>query len=350
MHYAPARFASQAALLPRTAPPSLDGLIAMTLVVATGAAAVDLQAAQQAPVNSTPELPAVKKTSLKTSDKVDLAVWYYAAREGSSPLATVLLLHDLGGSHETVEPLALALQEGGCAVVVPDLRGHGDSVSADLERAAGNRSPSDLLKLPDFKAMIATGGGRVRDQASLQGDIECVRNWIKEQSVSGGGASLDRLYLVGSGLGGALAAHWTFFDAAWPPLASGPQGGDVKGLVLIEPAFAAKQFQILPALASEPIKTELPIMIIAGKNCRDADKVFDPLKRWRTDNWFDSRRPNDSPAKDSEATLLFAQLDARDGRGATVGGDQLASWQSPDRRRPDPASLIVTFIRATSDR
>ena len=296
------------------------------------------------------EEPKPVRFELETGDRVRFAAWHYPVPDGGTPLATVILLHNLGGSHATIDPLARGLQAAGCGVVVPDLRGHGESVDPRLERASGSRAPSELLKLQDFRGIIATGGGRVRDQAQVRGEIEAVRNWIKERSGAESGLSLDRLYLVGSGLGAALAAHWTNADAAWPPITSGPQGGHVKGVVFVEPTFAEKGFQILPALGQEPLKTQVPVMVIAGKGCRDADKVFEPLKRWRAEQWFDSRTPRGSPAKDSEATLVFAELEGKDGKGAVLRGDQLASLRSPDRNRPDPAFLITAFIKATTAR
>lgn len=322
---------------------SIGGAVLPLVVLIGGIAPKPSDAAP--PAAATTELPPAVPLSLETSDGYPLAVWHYPT-EATSPVATVILLHDLGGSHETVEPLALALQQAGCAVVAPDLRGHGESIAPDLARASGSRSPSDLLKRNDFAAMVATGGGRVRDQASLQGDIETVRNWLKSHSSNG----LDRLYLVGSGFGAALAAHWANADAAWPPLTSGPQGGDVKGLVLVEPTFVAKGFQILPALSREPLKTKLPVMVITGPNAKDADKVFEPLKRSRPDDWFDSRDQRGSPAKDSEATLVFAQLEGRDGRGRALSGDAFASLRADKPGPPDPAFLITAFIKATSGR
>jgi pimeloyl-ACP methyl ester carboxylesterase len=328
-----------------------SGRLAIVLTcLASGIVMVAVPAAEPAGPGPAAELPKPTRLQLETGDRRELATWYYPVRDGATPLATVLLLHDLGGSHESVEPLALALQAAGSAVVAPDLRGHGESVDSELERASGSRAASELLKSKDFLAMIATGGSRVRDQASLRGDVETVRKWIKERSTSGGGVDLDRLYIVGSGLGAALAAHWTVADAAWPPITSGPQGGDVKGLVLIEPTFVTKGFPVLPALSREPVKTKIPIMVIAGPKGRDADKVFDQLKRWRPDDWFDSRPGRRSPAKDSEATLVFLQLEGRDRRGAVVEGDDFAALRSQNRQQPDPAFLVTSFIKATSDR
>jgi pimeloyl-ACP methyl ester carboxylesterase len=306
-------------------------------------------AAEPAARDGEPEPPPKPEVlSLPTSDGVEIAAWFYGVASDTKPSATVVLLHDLGGSHETVEPLAKALQEAGCNVVAPDLRGHGKSQIAQPARPAGEAGQSALLKSRDFEAMIATGGGRLREQASIRGDVEAVRNWIKQQAVQGRG-DLENLYLVGSGLGAALAAAWTVQDAAWPPIASGRQGGHVKGVVMIDPTFVTKGFSIGKPIAVEPVKTRVPIMIIGGDD-GDAGKVFDQLKRSRPTGWFDSRmydaeaRRNTSPAKDSEASVLFIKL------GGRLSRDKLAAARSADARQPDPARLIRTFIDVTAGR
>jgi pimeloyl-ACP methyl ester carboxylesterase len=326
----------------RFGPGCLTVLAAVCLTAAGGAA-------EPAARDGEPEPPPKPEVlSLPTSDGVEIAAWFYGVASDTKPSATVVLLHDLGGSHETVEPLAKALQEAGCNVVAPDLRGHGKSQIAQPARPAGEAGQSALLKSRDFEAMIATGGGRLREQASIRGDVEAVRNWIKQQAVQGRG-DLENLYLVGSGLGAALAAAWTVQDAAWPPIASGRQGGHVKGVVMIDPTFVTKGFSIGKPIAVEPVKTRVPIMIIGGDD-GDAGKVFDQLKRSRPTGWFDSRmydaeaRRNTSPAKDSEASVLFIKL------GGRLSRDKLAAARSADARQPDPARLIRTFIDVTAGR
>ena len=313
-----------------------------TLAFAGGAAEPGKEGEKQPP-------PEPEKITLPTTDGVEIGAWVYRVADDTDPVATVLVLHDLGGSHETVEPLAKALQAAGCNVVAPDLRGHGASEMPKLARAAGEAGQSSLLKSGDFAAMTATSGGRLREQSAVRGDVEVVRNWIKQQADKGS-LGLDKLYVVGSGLGATVAATWTVLDAAWPPIASGKQGGDVKGVVMIDPAFVIKGFSIAKPLAVEPVKSSLPIMIIAGGEDRDASKVFDQLKRARPSGWYDSRmfdaeaRGNTSPAKDSEASLLFLKL------GGKLAGDRLAAARAADPRQPDPAKLILAFIQATSDR
>ena len=307
-------------------------------------------AAGAAPEDEPVPPPDPERLTLQTMpDGVDLAAWYYASPTEDGPLATVLLVHDLGGSHAAIEPLALALQAGGCAVVAPDLRGHGKSPLQRLTGAAGDGDQSKLLKRNDFMAMAATAGGRVRSQSAIRGDLECVRNWLKQRADSGE-VDLKKLYLVGSGLGAAVATTWTVADAAWPPVVSGPQGGDVRGIVLIEPALATRGFSISRLLAIEPIRTELPVMILSTGSSRDSPKVFDQFKRSRPSDWFDSRDPKKSPAKDTEASLFFLAIPARAAGGRPLSADQFASLQSPDPRGFDPAAAILTFIQATLTR
>jgi alpha-beta hydrolase superfamily lysophospholipase len=327
----------------RVGPWCLAPLAAACLAAAGSAAEPAAKEGEPAP----PPPPQV--LSLPTSDGVAIAAWFYGVASDVEPLATVIVVHDLGGSHETVEPLAKALQEAGCNVVAPDLRGHGKSAVGRLVGAAGEAGQSALLKSGDFAAMAATGGGRLREQSAVRGDLEVVRNWTKAQA-DDGKLDLDNLYLVGSGLGATVAATWAVQDAAWPPIATGLQGGQVKGLVLIDPAFVTKGFSIGKTLALEPLKTKLPIMVISGGDDGDATKVFDQLKRHRPTAWFDNRlydaeaRRNTSPAKDTDATLWLIRL------GGRLAGDKLAAARSADARQPDPARLILTFISVTSSR
>jgi alpha-beta hydrolase superfamily lysophospholipase len=279
-----------------------------------------------------------RRVQLQTSDGVEVATWHYALPEEASPLGTVILLHDLGGSHRSVEPLAKSLQAAGCTVVVPDLRGHGQSMIKSL--ATGDGDQSKVLKKPDFEMIAASSGGRMRDQSGVRGDVECVRNWIHKQ-VADGQLAEAPLFVVGSGLGASLAASWTAADSLWPDLASGPQGREVAGLVMIDPTFAIKGYSLGPALASEALKRSVPVLVIAAADDRDAIKVFEQMKRQRPREWFDGRHPkiagnesgkakDSSPAGASEATLLLLT--------------------SPAGRVGDPATLVAGFIRVTANR
>ncbi len=80
---------------------------------------------------------------LLTSDGVQLAATFYPGTQGQDTVP-IVLLHMADGSRKDYLELAPVLQEQGHAVLVPDLRGHGDStrtrfggtVRLDSRRAA----------------------------------------------------------------------------------------------------------------------------------------------------------------------------------------------------------------------
>jgi len=313
-------------------------------------------AAQSRPV-SAPAAAAPERLRLSTSDGVQLAASYFAVAEQpatatpAAPAAgrprppVVMLLHDLDGSQTSVEPLARGLQRQGVAVVALSLRGHGTGTDGSQARTVADGKTTTLsaaaLRKPDFDAMVRTSGGRVREQAVVRGDIETVRNWVKRQA-DAGGLDLDRLFLVGSGVGGALALAWAIEDAAWPPLATGPQGGHVRGIALVSPTWTTRGFSVAPALATELIRRRMPLLVIAGREDRDAIKLYEQLKRQRPQEWYERRagqKPESAVAKDAAPTLYLFQL------AAAEQGDKLASLERPTPEG-SPADLIAGFITA----
>lgn len=263
----------------------------------------------------------------KTTDGVDLAIWYYPSA-AEETLATVMLLHDLGGSHESLEPLARGLQAAGCSVVAPDLRGHGKSLSQTLPTTGRTEELSaSRLRKPDLDAVAASRGGRIREQALLRGDLETTLRWIRQTARSDKRLDPERLCVVGSGLGGTLASLWTAADAAWPPVATGPQGGLVRGLALISPAYTVKGATLGPALQSPALSRTTPLVILAGESDRDAARIFDQFKRFRPDGWFELETDGKStqagkvtdPKKDASVFLFrYATKDSADAL-ATAG-------------------------------
>lgn len=274
---------------------------------------------------------------LETSDGVAIAAWYYPLPKDAASLGTVILIHDIDGSHRTVEPLAKALQAAGCAVVAPDLRGHG----ASLVRSgpAGQEGQSKTLRKGDFEVMAATAGGSVREQADVRGDVECVYEWIRQQAVKEK-LRIKPLVVVGSGTGATVAARWAAADAAWPTIASGPQGRQVGGLVLIGPTFVSKGFSIQPALAQELLGRSPPVLVLTGADDKDSAKVFDQLKRHRPREAFDERKGGTTSGDGAEKPTLFLLTVP-----VNRSGDALACYRSADPKNPsDAATRIIGFL------
>lgn len=277
-------------------------------------------------------------TKLQTSDQVPLAAWYYpvTVEKDAPPPPVAILIHDLGGSHESIDPLARDLQSRGIAVVAPDLRGHGASADTNADHKS--------LKKSDFEHMAMTSGGRVRDQAANRGDVETLWQWIQEQSATGK-LDMTRLVIVGTGVGAAVAAHWTANDATWPDLASGPQGRHVRGLVLVSPAWTTRGFSISPALGHAAVRRGMPVLLIGGAEDGDAVKLYDQLKRLRPDEWSEKRAGQAAPtqavklAKDGRPTLYLRQLDT------SMTGERLAAYVPKDARGGGyPGAIIAAFV------
>lgn len=273
-----------------------------------------------------------ERFDLETSDGVSLATWYYAPAADQAPLATVILVHDFEGSHKAVERLALALQKAGYAVAAPDLRGHGASTKQD-----GREKPLECrqLRKADLELMATGAGGRLRAQAAVRGDLETVYAFLATRGDTG------PLVVVGCGAGAMLAALWTTADWAWPPLASGQQGQQVRALVLVSPTWSAKGLSLQPALTSDTLKKEVPVLVLAGTGDPDAIKLFEQLKRQRPRHWFDQRAEGEfTKGKDVEkpgdATLFLIQLDT------TLSAEKLADDDGASAR-------IGTFLSLTLD-
>lgn len=298
--------------------------------------------------------PEVEAVELTTSDGVVVTAWYYAPWTGSEEdppkaVTPVIIVHDLLGSHEVIEPLSLALQRKGMAVVAPDLRGHGESrgLSDAAGQAAGRKDSIDAgqLRKSDLEAIAAVTGGTVREQAAAQGDLEVVRAWLAGKS-GDGSIDMKKLCVVGSGLGATLAAQWAANDWAWGerPLASGPQGRFIRGLVLVSPTYTNKGVSLTPVLNSPALRGGVPLLLIAGTGDRDTSRLFDQLKRYQPDSWFEQKagqEPKWAPqlAKSADASLFSIQL------ATPLSADKMVSDPSAS-----PAERIAGFINLVTSR
>ena len=299
-------------------------------------------------VNKTPasQPPSIERVrELETSDGVPLEMAYYPPK--GKAIATVILVHDLNGSEKTVRRLAAGLQESGCAVAVPDLRGHGNSKSEGYDVSKKKLLVNQIRMIP------ASGGGRIRSHARIKGDLETVRNWLKQKE-SEGDIDLDQLCIIGSGLGGTLAATWAVADWSWLPNTQGPQGQQVKAVILISPVWADQGISMTNALGArirdgrdiKPLLEDLPVMIIAGTKDRQSGQLFQRLKGARPMSWSQESangakqesKKKTLPSQNKTGSLVFEEI------SSPLRADKLASL--PSGRR-SPLQLCVRFIDET---
>ena len=197
-------------------------LVAMLLIPTTvwGQAGTQRTLARRAqPLQDSqePEIGDPTTVSLTTKDNVVLRCDFYP---GISSKTTVpfILLHDWGGNRAQLKAFAEYLHQNmKHTVIVPDLRGHGESTSV-----SGSDKPLDLKK---FKR---------DDVSSLMLDIERCKKFLMEKNNSGE-LNIEMLTVVAIGKMAVNAVQWSVDDWKWDPIGGIKQGKDVKAVVMISP-------------------------------------------------------------------------------------------------------------------
>lgn len=224
---------------------------------------------------------------LTTKDGVQLHLTYLPSviRKGTpqaKQVTPVVLLHDFKSTSSAMMPLAAKLQAAGAdgpgqpafAVVLVDLRAHGKSTK--LFSPQGETAELDAAKL-DKEGLYA--------MASL--DMEAVRNFLVDRN-DDAELNLNKLCIVGSGMGASVAVNWALQDWTAPPLAVGKQGQDVKGLALISPRWSFNGLSMQDAMKFAPLKKNVEWLLICGsqdqKAKSDCTRLQKQLERFHPAN------------------------------------------------------------------
>jgi pimeloyl-ACP methyl ester carboxylesterase len=174
------------------------------------------------------------------------------------------MLHDYKEGRTIFDSLARALQAPtdprvkSHAVLTVDLRGHGGSTLAvGLD---GQTVEIDAAKLRpiDFEDMVRF-------------DMEAVRRFLVDRN-DAQELNLNKLCVIGGGMGANVAVVWSAVDWATPPLAQRKQGQDVKALVLASPNWRQKGLMLVDALKDPNVQSELSIMLVYGSQDSKAKK------------------------------------------------------------------------------
>lgn len=222
-----------------------------------------------------PARPGAKKerpfevVAIETRDGVRLRAAFFASDKGKDAVP-VMIIHEWGGQAGTYLPLGLALNKAGCAVLIPDLRGHGGSMTYPV--------PGGETKEFDIGSM-----GPLDVKAMLTQDLESCKAFLKEKNDKEE-LNLNALTLVGVKEGCVLAMEWAVSDWNFPSIGSRKQGQDVKALVLISPEEIHKGFRVEKAFRDRFV-WRLPTLIIAGKDSAEADAadtIYRRLVKLRT--------------------------------------------------------------------
>ncbi len=237
------------------------------------------------------KIPPAEEVVLETSDGVQLSATFWPGTKEKQSVP-VILLHDMKGSSTDFGRLPGDLQKMGHAVLAPDLRGHGRS-----KERVGGKKPLDA----------AAGMPRTEFANMVRYDMEEFKRFLMRKN-DAKELNIEKLCVVGAGMGASVALNWCALDWSWPPLATGKQGQDVKGLILISPEWSTSGLPLKPALAPPQasyaildtklrrllrnpdqldFRREVAVLIVAGKGksraARDAKQLFTILERARKD-------------------------------------------------------------------
>jgi pimeloyl-ACP methyl ester carboxylesterase len=218
------------------------------------------------------KLPAPENVGFKTRDGVQIGATYYASpleKEMQKEAVPVILLHSFKGSRAEFSDLALTLQDAGCAVLAPDLRGHGQSTRRINSDGKEVEIEQALMSHQDFEAM-----GHADQQTS--GDVEACNKFLRLKN-NAKELNIDKLVLVGAEMGAEVAINWAESDWSWPRLPGAPkQGQDVKALVLLSPQWSFRGLPVGSAIGDHDFVSRISWLILVGEQ---DPKVFPESKR-----------------------------------------------------------------------
>jgi pimeloyl-ACP methyl ester carboxylesterase len=207
--------------------------------------------------------------TLTTEDGLTLAATYFAGTKGKDSVP-VILLHAWKGSRKDLikeDGLAWQLQKRlGCAVIVPDLRGHGESTRHKGPRKTETLKPEKLSR-NQVLAMVGQ-------------DLRAVKDYLWDKN-NAEELNIDKLCVVGVEMGASLALGYALYDSrgyeqGTPKYGSLKLGRFVKGLVLISPEKSNPHgLNVAQFVADEYVREKIDVMILVGKEnktaMRDAD-------------------------------------------------------------------------------
>jgi pimeloyl-ACP methyl ester carboxylesterase len=239
------------------------------------------------------KLPKPEDLMLQTDDGLQLALTYYRSLKGKQAVP-IVLLHGYKQSRSEYKDLAPALQALGHAVIVPDLRGHGEST-----RLRGNRDEKlDAASMPpaQFTRMVSE-------------DMKAVKNFLWQRN-NAGELNIDKLCVVGADMGASVALDFAWFDAVgydqgrifYGPL---KLGQFVKALVLISPEWAFRGLPLSRSTRNPVVQSDIAMLILVGqkdpKAASEAKRIYGIFERFHPEPTGDDRL--------DKKTLFFGGLD-----------------------------------------
>ena len=145
-------------------------------------------------------------------------------------------------------------------------------------------------------------------------DMEAVRNFLVDKN-DAGELNLNKLCLVGSGMGASVAANWALVDWTAPPLAVGKQGQDVKAIVLISPRWSYNGLSMQEPMKFSPLKQNVAWLLICGAQDSRVKSDFERVQK-QLEKFHPLEKKSGPPVRSGMASSLVP---------TTLQGDKLFS-------------------------
>jgi len=260
------------------------------------------------------EIPKPEEVSIQTPDGLVLKATYLPGLKGKETIP-VVLLHELRGRHQQGRSantrfsrvdyagLAKTLQARGHAVLVPDLRGHGESNVRKIPGRADQVIDPETMGGTEYQRIVAI-------------DMPAMKNYLVARN-NEGELNIEKLVVVGAVESALAAMYWAQLDWSMPASGNRKQGQDIKAVILLSPQWSVPGLQWAqisryqpPAMI--PFDPQLQRVFRDGirRDHRQGPAVFDYRKEVPVRilvGWYDSNDPSDKPP----AHVRDAMTDAR---------------------------------------
>jgi len=218
---------------------------------------------------------------VRTKDGWNIFCTFYGPKKGirrGKDVVPIIMLHGWGGQGSEYAPLATVLQHWGFASIVPDLRGHGRSVSVIRRNPRTGEDEDKVAKYDslDFK--------KEKDADGILNDVEAMKKVLMDKN-NKGELNIETLTVIGAEVGSIVALNWAALDWNWPVMPAFKQGQDVKALILLSPMQTFERMNASQALQHPAVSRRLSVMIAVGdqqsRDFSEAKKIHNRLERVR---------------------------------------------------------------------
>jgi len=240
------------------------------------------------PGGKKPARPTPQTVSLPTKDGINIRAIYFPSDKGKEAVP-VIVMHEWQGQASPYALLVKSLWDAGCAVIVPEFRGHGGSKEQEV---GGRTRELDVSRM-----------GKTDVLNMITGDLEAVKKFLAQEN-NAQRLNLNALTLIGIREGAIIASHWAVRDLNFPSVGAIKQGQDVKAMVLISPEKIIKGFSLDDTINDRAF-SQLPFMIVVGGSSRqatDAERFFKKLENIK-------KRVSRGEVNDLQYTVLPTSLE-----------------------------------------